>query len=587
MKKLVLYTLVSMLALAAKAQDFEKPNISVLPFSGWSGPNAAYYQSVMTEKIIARIVDSNKFNVITTDDAELEAIAKEMRLQLSGFVDEDSGVEIGNRRGVSKFIVGNFTGNSVTYHRATYNDEGDLSEQEHYVAQLRASIKMLDIASGQYVQSSEASAYGRARSEAAAIQDALDRLGHEIVGAFKKHFLIQAYVEYVTDPEVYLDRGENMGVRKWMTFEIFDLDTQGKRAEAFEVPAGTPVFGILKITETSKSGAKGLIMGKHQPVKNGMLLREMRDKPKTTATIIDKKLNTITIDRGKNFQIRPGNYFTVLKPVKGRNNYGRIKRVGSIYIDNAQQNISTGKILRGRYRFTSGMEVEQSSGTPFEAGGSFSYGVAFNPQPIRANRPSGEVLVNNGEPGLVTVPTEYLDTYQTLSGEAERYEILGNFKNLLYNYSLSFGMDYYRISGGELNAWVPKFGAGYHFGLLPEVLYLSPGVEIGVGYMSQNFDAVSQISDGEREFARNWSIMLGAKLEASLHVKSVVLFADVSYRRLSFERWSYRARTGDYDDDGNPETKAYQLPQALAPYPTVEISPIFISGGIRLEIPVW
>ncbi|MBX2841623.1 MAG: hypothetical protein KTR26_07610, partial [Flammeovirgaceae bacterium] len=100
------------LPLFSQSNQFEKEDIAVLPFSGWQGEGAGEMEEIITERILSLIVASKKFNVISTDDAELKEIARELRLQLSGMVDEATAVEVGKRRGVNKFIVGNFIGNT-------------------------------------------------------------------------------------------------------------------------------------------------------------------------------------------------------------------------------------------------------------------------------------------------------------------------------------------------------------------------------------------------------------------------------------------------------------------------------------------
>ncbi len=570
------------------AQNYtdEKEDISVLPFTGWQGFDAESYQKIITEKILSMVIDSRKFNVITSDDAELKKIANELRIQLSGMVDESTAVEIGKRRGIKLFIVGNFTGNSVDYHRAEYNDDGELEENAYYTAKISATIKLLDIETGKYTASTLASTYGRSGSEQGALNEALYRLAIEIFDDFKKYFLIQAYISGVNQGEILIDRGFELGIKEGMTFEILDIKKQeGKVRKDVEIPVGTPRIGIIKVTETEPGTAKALLMGPFKELMPGYLLREMKTTATTTATITKKTLNRIRINRGRNFDISSGQYYTVLKAKKSGNLTGKTKKVGLIYIYDTEENYAMGKIIKGRYAFKEGMVVEQTTGSSYLVGASFSYGIGLNQRTVVANRPTGVQNVNNGEPGLVSVDTDFLERYNNLSN-LDIYTFDVHLRDMLYNYSVSVGAEFYSINDGELNGWAPKIGVSYQIPLIPEFLYVSPGVEVGYGNMRQEYNEVNQVSASESDFVRDWSPLLGASVEGTMRVRNVLLFAKMSYKHLRFNSWKYRAETGEVDDEGDPETKFYSMPDQLVPYPNVRIGPMFVQAGIRIEIPI-
>jgi len=582
---LFLIIITSISVVFAQNYEDEKEDISVLPFTGWQGIEAKTYEKIITEKILAKVIDSRKFNVISSDDAELKKIANELRIQLSGMVDESTAVEIGNRRGIKIFIVGNFTGNDTDYHRAVYDDDGDLEQDAYYTANISASIKLLDIETGKYTASTQATAYGRDGSERGAVNEALNRLAFEIYDDFRKYFLIQAYISGVNKSEIFIDRGYELGVKEGMTFEILDVRRDGKIRKDVEIPAGTPRVGIVKVTETEPGSAKALLMGPYKELMPGYLLREMKTTATTTATISKKTLNRIRIDRGRNFDIRSGQYYTVLKAKKSGNLTGKTKKVGLIYIYDTEENYSMGKILKGRYAFKEGMVVEQTTGSPYVVGASFAYGIGLNQRTIVPNSPSGAHTVNNGEPGSVSVETDFLERYNSLSN-LDIYTFDVHMRDLLYNYTVAIGADFYSINDGELNGWAPKISGSYQIPLIPEFLYLSPGVEFGFGNMRQEYNEVNQVSASESDFVRDWSPLLGASLEGTMRVKNVLFFGKVSYKHLRFNSWEYRAETGEVDDEGNPETKFYSMPDQLVPYPNVRIGPVFMQAGIRIEIPI-
>ncbi|WP_020531451.1 hypothetical protein [Flexithrix dorotheae] len=572
--------------LYCQSNPFEKEDISVLPFSGWQGPNAEEMEEIITERILNLIVASKKFNVITTDDAELKEIAKELRLQLSGMVDEATAVEVGKRRGVNKFIVGNFAGNTTDYHPAYYNDEGELAQPEYYSTKIKANIRLLDIETGVYVESTEATAYAEGRNPQSASTEALGRLAYEIVDKFKKYFLIQAYIKDIREGEIILDRGYEMGVKEGMVFEVFNLNAnENQNLEGdIEIHAGTPKLGLIKITETESMFAKGLVLGKSKISTTGLLVREVREEKKNEATILEKSLNKVVIDRGSNFEIKEGQYFKVIKAKKDRLNLGKNKAVGLIYIDKVEFNHAEGRVLDGRYQFKKGMLVKHTYGSPILVGGSVSYGFSHNQKTIEPNQPSGDYTIDNGEPGPRTIGTDYLAGYKPLSGGSVLHVNM-QVRDLLSNFSGGIGLDFYSLGDGELKTWLPKAFVNYHIPLVPEILYLSPGIELGYGRLKQDLSVINEISDQESDYVRDWSFMAAGKLEANLRIKNVVFFGEVAYRNLRFNSWKYEAHTGKQNKEGEPEKKFYKVPDEIVPYPDVRFGPVFFTGGIRIEIP--
>ena len=158
-KRIALCLLLFQFLITTYSENYQKQNVSVLPFSGWKGQNADGFQSALTNKIIHRIINSQRFNVI--DRVNLERIIEEQNLQLSGVIDEDTVVQVGRLAGVQRCIIGNFTGNSVEYYPAKKNDQGEIIRPSYYESNVSATIRMLSVESGHYDKSVET--YARER----------------------------------------------------------------------------------------------------------------------------------------------------------------------------------------------------------------------------------------------------------------------------------------------------------------------------------------------------------------------------------------------------------------------------------------
>ncbi|MBX2840582.1 MAG: hypothetical protein KTR26_02330, partial [Flammeovirgaceae bacterium] len=449
-----------------------------------------------------------------------------------------------------------------------------------------ANIKLLDIETGVYVESTEATAYAEARNPNSASTEAVGRLAYEIVDKFKKYFLIQAFIKEISNEEIILDRGYEMGVKEGMVFEVFNLKaTENQDLDKdLEIHAGTPKLGLIKITETEVQFSKGLVLGKSKIATTGLLVREIREERKNEATILEKSLNKVVIDRGSNFDIKEGQFFKVIKEKKDRLNLGKNKAVGLIYIDKVEFNYAEGRVLDGRYQFKKGMLVKHTYGSPILVGGSISYGFSHNQKTIVPNQPSGEYTIDNGEPGPRTIETDYLSGYKPLSG-GNVLHVNMQVRDLLSNFSGGMGLDFYSIGDGELKTWLPKVFVNYNIPLVPEILYLSPGIELGYGRLKQDINVINEISDQESDYVRDWSLMAAGKLEANLRIKNVVLFGEVAYRNLRFNNWKYQAKTGKQNKEGEAVKKFYKVVDDIVPYPDVRFGPVYFTGGIRIEIP--
>ncbi len=215
--------LLLLMALTATIMPQELENITVLPFEGWTGSDsrsAGEFQNAITDKIITRIVQTHRFDVIYR--ANLEKIILEQDLHLTGLIDEASVVQIGKVLGVKKFILGTFTRNSTEHHAAEYY-EGKKISDAYYSAQVEASIRMRAVETARYMEATEATGKGTGHDRRNALLNALDKLADAVMTRFEKYFVIQAYITSVDKAMVILDRGTAYGVKEGMDFDVYDI----------------------------------------------------------------------------------------------------------------------------------------------------------------------------------------------------------------------------------------------------------------------------------------------------------------------------------------------------------------------------
>ena len=59
-----------MLMQTSRTFAMELDNIAILPFEGFQGANSKHYEEVLTEKLIIKITQSHRFNVISRKELQ-------------------------------------------------------------------------------------------------------------------------------------------------------------------------------------------------------------------------------------------------------------------------------------------------------------------------------------------------------------------------------------------------------------------------------------------------------------------------------------------------------------------------------------
>ena len=610
-KKLIALCLILFqLLVAVHSENYQKQNISVLPFSGWKGKNAAGFQSALTNKIIHRIINSQRFNVI--DRVNLERIIEEQNLQLSGVIDENTVVQVGRLAGVQRCIIGNFTGNSVEYYPAKKNDQGKIIRHSYYESNVSATIRMLSVESGHYDKSVETYASERGENADAAFSKALDKLAEAVVTEFESQFPIQTIIKRIDHSTVTIERGKDSGIKIGMAFIIYGF--QPSPDEIFDeiiINDDVPEVGIMKITSIEARTAKGRLFGDFSEVIAGNLIRETDRPIKIEANILEKSFGGITINAGADLGLTKGTTFKVMKrqkdlmdPETGEVHTDQFKPVGTVMITEVHQTFSRGRIAKGRYFIRRGMKLEQT--TPFYGwlGLAVSYGM-FSLQSETNNRDKEyfkvdkwnytitpvsyterDSLVNRGY-GQTIISMDYSNKDDLpLTGfllQASAY-----LRKPISQISIGADFNYYNLGEeSDLTSSGIDLKLSKHFGLLPEILFLSPIIGFGFGYCEQKVsgDIVQLLSQGNdnKVTAESYHFIVG--LDAKLKLGKLVAWGNASYKTLSFTNWKYQVDSGKRSDDGKILTEDKSIDKKYVVYPSIKI-PYVVTIGITGEFDI-
>ncbi len=580
-KNIILFICISIIITALSAQSYEQESITVIPFSGWQGSNKSEYRGILTDKIVTKIIQTHRFKVI--DRSHLENIIKEQNLQLSGFIDESTAVKAGKIIGVNKFIIGSFTRNSTEYHKAEYY-KGEKISDAYYSAKVNATIKMIDVETGRYIDAVESSSSGSANDKKNALLNAMDNLSNNIIEKFENYFCSSAFIKSIDYSNVILDRGRNYGIKEGMNFIVLNIKrTDGINKQYASIDAEIKKIGVLKIISVEANSSKARLMGDFSNVEVDHFVRETKDEVAVEATIIEKSFNKVVINAGQDLGLKEECSFNVIvkekdliDPITGEKYGTKTKKIGVIFLTEVGPKYSKGKIVKGLYKVKQGMTLKEGNLLSVDMGFSLSYGISISD--IKANAIIGSFESPSSGDSVYFDFSEFTDINETSFFQTSIYS-----RNLINNFSTDFNFDLYNVNK-DIGAWTIDFRFNYHLGIIPEYFYLVPGIGIGFGYGWQDLpdNIISEVSNDYDNAINDWSMSYIGQLGARLKMGQLVFFGEASYRKLNFSDWEYTIKTGE-DSEGNDETDYIKIPSELVPYPEVNIGPLFICLGLSYE----
>lgn len=580
-KRIFLLICFSIIVTILSAQSHEQESITVIPFSGWQGSDKIDYGGLLTDKIVTRIIQTHRFKVV--DRSHLEKIIKEQNLQLSGIIDESTVVEVGKIIGVNKFIIGSFTRNSTEYHKAKYL-KGIKISNAYYSAKVDATIKMIDVETGRYIEAVESSSSGSANDKNNVLLNAMDNLAEKIIEKFENYFCVSAFIKNVDHSYVILDRGRNYGIKEGMNFIVLNIrNTDEINKQYASIDAQIKKIGVLKIISVEANSSEARLMGDFSKVEINHFVRETKDEIAIEAIIIEKSFNKVVINAGQDLGLKEDCSFNVIvkekdliDPITGEKYGTKTKKIGVIFLTEVGPKYSKGKIVKGLYKVKQGMTLKEGNLLSIDMGFSLSYGISKSD--TKANTASGNFESPSSGEFINYNFSNFTNIEETMFFQTSIYS-----KNLITNFSTDFNFDLYNINN-DLGAWTIDLRLNYHFGIIPEYLYLVPGIGIGFGYGWQDLpnNIVSELSNDYDNAINDWSMSYIGQLGARLKLGQIVFLGEVSYRKLNFSDWEYTIKTGE-DSDGKDETDSIKIHSELVPYPEINIGPLLICLGLSYE----
>lgn len=537
----------------------ERPNIVFQDIQSEESPSAQQQAKTLHEATLTLLVNANKVTIVTRSGEMWKAI--ETELAVKDFVDPTSAINLGKMSGAKYLLSGNLT---RVYPEEKTRTSGNTTER-YYVVTTSATLKILNLETGQFEKSFQAEVNATAGNRDEAVRLSLKQASQNLASQVNKYFPVVARIDkQVSSNQISMTKGTADGIHEQEFYEVLSDD-------------GKTVIGQLKIIFAAEHGATARVLQGDAKNMAGKLAREPRA---TTAAVNAARIekvdgNQVVIDAGKDLNIQRGDAFKCTRIVDEKVG-GHINQkeevLGRIYITTVYPDYAVGKIYRGIGKLETGVKITESN-EDRDARKRFikvGYKSALG-KTIKATRPAGVVTVHNDN-GEYTIDTAPLGSFKDIES-ISIYTVGFGVKNLVKDVSTSLLFDIYRMD--HLNNWTGRLEVLYTLPLVPEKLHVAIGPSLGYGGLKQKVPAsiINEISAGKSDKVNASSIFMSAQAGLEWTQKRFVLSAAVSYDYMTFTKWKYDVTVDDH-------SKNVTAPDSIVPYSNVDLSGAYYSVGL-------
>jgi hypothetical protein len=545
-------------SLLTEAQTPEKLNMLFQQGNISSDVVGATYQPVLYELTLNKLVHLNKFNIITRTPAMWRTIENE--LALGDFIDPKTAVRLGDMLGAHYLLEGNVSQFSCERKLKPTTDD---TIEYHHSCVIHASLKINNLATGQYEESVNSISTINDDDREKAIQRAIQEIATDLVKTLSKKFLVQANIKKITPPDnLVIDKGYLDGVRQLGSYTVLSFDkSTNKKTE----------IAIIRITATSNHEASArLLTGDLKSLTTENSVIESTTDGVNVVAIEKKEKSKVYINAGKDLGLKPGDVFVAME--KKETTIGERVVVektvkGKVYIKEVKEDYAIGKIISGYNDIQTGTSIVEATGDDWLKFGylRFRYKSSLGLS-VKPNSDQSNVTVVNGSGNFEVLPT-YLADLQPINSVDIISLGIGS-KNLVKDLSTSLYFDIYKM--GSLKNWICNIDVAYEYPVIPEKIHLSFGGAFGYGRLMQDIPnhSVAIISNGKSSQLKSHSIFLSGNAGINYKVSRFIVGAALSYDYLVFKNWKYEVEV-------DTETKTEFAPNQIVPYPKVNLSGLY------------
>ena len=333
LKLTIFFPLIFVCSVTAQKLDdditLEKKPLVILPAKN-------HYNKNIADKIVAIIsnqaVSVGRFNVI--DRNIVNDILTEQKFQLTGMVDNDQVIEIGNLASAKEALVLDiihfnqkgvpkekeekeekeeqhntlFTWIVKTLVKETIESsrEPDSTKLENNIhTEFMGKITMINLVTGVSKYSFNLNAEFTGGNRATSLSKVLDQVTNQIRMKLKDLYMITSEIIEINGSDVTILSGENLGLKKGAMFEISSKSrTKTYKGKKITIPGKRR--GLLRLTNVGPDASQGKIVRKWRPIKSGHRAYELK-RPTQIADVVFSYYPQNKYQLGGRFWISPFN----------------------------------------------------------------------------------------------------------------------------------------------------------------------------------------------------------------------------------------------------------------------------------------
>ena len=311
----------------------EKKSLIILPSDLSNHKNIS---DQVLSVISSQATSVGRFEII--DRNLVGEILEEQKFQLSGMVNDENIVEIGNMASADEALILNiihFNQKGVPKEKDDYEEDEDdkdetffswlakalitetikqvtksdsLELENNIHTEFRGSIKIVSLESGKSEKSFNLNASHTGGNRAQSLSQVLNQISRQTRTRLKRLYMITSEIIEVNGSYVSILSGKNLGLKKGAMFEVSSKNrTKTYKGRTISLPGKTR--GLLRITEVGPDASQARIVRKWRPIRTGHRAYELK-YPAEVADIQFIYLENTKYQLGGKFWISPSSRFS-------------------------------------------------------------------------------------------------------------------------------------------------------------------------------------------------------------------------------------------------------------------------------------
>jgi len=561
-------TIMTMLLLGASmvySQESIQPvkNTNTLLVERFTVPGYKYsgkgFDTYFAQTISDEVGRSGKYVIVNRD--KMSGFINEQKFSMSGLVDNEYLVEVGKVYGARFLLYGSIS--SIDFkHEASVNlkvsKAGDTVETipEAYSVRVTVSINLADIETGRIIYSNSYKSATQSETFDKATKGALDIIARNATIDLNKQIVLIGSIAAVSEKHAKLNLGTNNGVKKEMWFEVYPDAQSLQRNE-------TPIVYIIVFSpDVSYSMGRFVLPPGVSKllVKEGYVVRETMKKS-IQAFVKRKKGKYAYLNIGSESGIKEGSSLLVYKednPIynsDGKKVYNDYKDVGHLYVVSSNSEYAKTKIVKGRHRVKEGMSVMTVDRKYKYLAFSLYYGQYLTSSTM--NNIVGRFNISTNDIGPFDIDYSEYKSIDTV-------DVVGlniGYRLGVSNISYGYGYKYIHISNKLGVHGIHCYGAK-EIGIIPELLYLNPGFDVGVGFakLDVNNALPELLSDGHQDYFHLFNLYGSGHIALMMRLGKINIGVRYLVENNILDDWTY-----------DTEEKNISVSEDLIPYQKLRV----------------